>query len=105
MDWWSFGILVFELVSGYSPFKKIELEQRHLLLKKIVDGKVRFPPRFSKDLRNLLGGLLTKDMNWRREWADKMKGHPWFRRTMWDAVAARTLPPPLMPHGPGFVCA
>ena len=44
VDWWSFGVLIFEIVSGFSPFKKCGGDQRNLLLKRIVDGKVRVVP-------------------------------------------------------------
>lgn len=102
VDWWSFGILMFELVSGHSPFKNPlqEVDQRHLLLKKIVDGKVRYPKKFTKDLRHLLGGLLSKDPVLRCNVADSMRDHPWFTGMAWDAVTAKTIPPPLRPSLP-----
>ena len=44
MDWWAFGVLIFEMLAGYPPFND---EDRMELYKSIVSAKVSFPKSFS----------------------------------------------------------
>lgn len=61
MDWWSFGILVFEMAAGYSPFYAGNSDQM-VLLEKIVAGKYKCPSAFSSELKNLVQNILQADL-------------------------------------------
>ena len=39
VDWWAFGVLVYEMVAGFSPFYA---EQPIQIYEKVVAGKVRY---------------------------------------------------------------
>jgi len=56
VDFWSFGILVYEMISGINPFKndKSRVEK----LKQITDEDVEIYPGFSPEAKSLLTGLL-----------------------------------------------
>ena len=45
---------------GYSPFQTFK-DRRLVLIKKIVEGKVRYPESFSASFRKILGDLLRKN--------------------------------------------
>lgn len=58
MDWWSFGVLVFEMAAGYPPFYAKDPMK---LYEKIVSAKYVFPTNFSKQLKNLITNILQVD--------------------------------------------
>ena len=64
VDWWSLGIIIYELLIGVTPFFN---RNKNMLLEKITKSKVVFPDRkkykiaFSDELMDLVGQLLKKD--------------------------------------------
>ena len=57
-DWWSLGVLVFEMLSGSAPFRA---KNRSMLQKKILSEKVKMPPFLSTASHRLLTALLQRD--------------------------------------------
>lgn len=55
VDWWSFGVLLFEMMAGYPPFYDEEITCTY---KKILSAKYTFPSYFSAAARDLLRKLL-----------------------------------------------
>jgi protein kinase A len=60
-DWWSFGIFIYELAAGYSPFYSPNSDPM-VMFEKIVSGKYRMPQGFSLDLKNLVQNILQVDL-------------------------------------------
>lgn len=59
MDWWTLGILIYEMIVGIDPFND---DEPMLVYKNIVKGKIKFPPTFDKDAKSLVKHLLTADL-------------------------------------------
>lgn len=55
VDWWSFGVLLYEMAAGHPPFYAKDQMQ---IYEKIVAGRYRFPPHFSTDLKDIIRNLL-----------------------------------------------
>lgn len=55
MDWWAFGVLMFEMLAGYPPFYD---DDPMATYKKILGGKIEFPSHFSATVRDLIKKLL-----------------------------------------------
>ncbi|OQR84099.1 protein kinase [Achlya hypogyna] len=87
-DWWSFGIVFYEMLVGVSPFYH---ENERLMLQRIVSEDVRFPPDFPKDAKSLVEGLLNRDPK-ARFGVDAIKAHPYFREVNWTKLAQRQVP-------------
>lgn len=60
VDYWSFGIFIYEMLAGYTPFFANELMQ---IYEKITYGKFKFPTSFSQDARNLIKNILQTDLS------------------------------------------
>jgi serine/threonine protein kinase len=62
VDWWSYGIVLFEMLSGVTPFYD---QNANTMYRKVLNESVAFPDHFSKQARNLIRNLLHKDPNQR----------------------------------------
>ena len=64
VDWWSLGMLTYEMISGINPFKQMTSQgnrSRHEILKQITEHDVDILPGFSQKAASLLSGLLQRD--------------------------------------------
>ncbi|TLD11482.1 hypothetical protein E2P81_ATG10358 [Venturia nashicola] len=99
VDWWAFGILIYEFLVGQPPF----WDQNPMkIYEQIVEGKVRYPSAMGEDARDLIGGLCTVDVTKRlghtSGGASTIKAHPWFKNIDWDALYHRKMQGPIVPH-------
>lgn len=104
VDWWAFGVLLYEMTAGYPPFFS---EQPLQTYEKIVSGKVRYPSHMSSDLKDLLRNLLQVDITNRfgnmKNGIQDVKSHRWFQDPDWTAIYEKKVPAPFVPtcSGPG----
>ena len=98
VDFWSLGVLVFEMVCGWSPFYADDTQQMY---KNIAFGKVRFPKdALSTEGRNFVKGLLNRNPKHRlgaKRDADELKEHIFFADTDWNAMMNKMVVPPFKP--------
>ncbi|KAL0894507.1 hypothetical protein ABMA27_013090 [Loxostege sticticalis] len=98
VDWWSFGVLLYEMNAGYPPFYANEPMKTY---EKIVAGKYRCPSSFNADLRDLVRNVLQVDISKRfgvmKNGAMDYKNHKWFRGIEWEAILNCRAPPPFVP--------
>ena len=55
VDWWAFGVLLYEMMAGFPPFYDEEVTNTY---KKILHGRFSFPSHFSVSARDLIRKLL-----------------------------------------------
>ncbi|KAI9138445.1 kinase-like domain-containing protein [Paraphysoderma sedebokerense] len=98
VDWWSLGILLYEMTAGLPPFYS---ENVNVMYQKILHAEIQFPPVFSEHAKSLIIGLLTRDPSRRLgappHDAAAIKSHPFFANIQWDKLARKQIKPPFKP--------
>jgi len=99
VDWWTLGILIYEMIVGYPPFFD---DEPMGIYQKILGGKIIFPRFFDKNCKLLVKRLLTPDLSKRygnlKNGVDDIKAHKWFVGLVWEDLLAKKLPTPYTPH-------
>ncbi|CAH0697718.1 unnamed protein product [Spodoptera exigua] len=102
VDWWSVGVLTYELLTGASPFTvEGEKNTQQEITKRIVRCSYPVPPDVSPEVQDFIRKLLVKDPRRRlgggEHDAEELKRHPFFQNLDWEAVARREIPAPFVP--------
>ncbi|KAJ3033088.1 hypothetical protein HDV00_006732 [Rhizophlyctis rosea] len=97
VDWWTIGILLYEMLCGLPPFYD---ENTNEMYKKILTEELKFPDDVSPVAKDLLRQLLNRDANARlgANGADEIKRHPFFADINWGRLMARKYSPPFRPN-------
>uniref|UniRef100_A0A126WXD7 non-specific serine/threonine protein kinase n=1 Tax=Brachiomonas submarina TaxID=327064 RepID=A0A126WXD7_9CHLO len=98
VDWWSYGILIYELVYGTTPFRG---QRRDETFENVVKADLTFPnkPQVSPECQDLITQLLIKDPAKRlgtKTGAEEIKVHPFFKGINWALI--RNEAPPYIPR-------
>ena len=106
-DWWSFGILLYELLYGITPFFNMDKERMYDLIvtgaisfpKAITVGDKTIPAKVSEDSKNLILKLLEKDPGTRlgRKGLQEIKKHPFFGGINFDDLPKKKHKAPFKP--------
>lgn len=96
VDWWTFGVLLYELLYGKTPFKGYDNEET---LSNVVYQNLKFPdsPLVSFQAKELIRRLLVKDPESRlgsEKGAAEIKRHPFFEGLNWALIRC-AIPPEL----------
>ncbi|CAI9773699.1 unnamed protein product [Fraxinus pennsylvanica] len=88
-DWWSVGVILFELIVGIPPFNA---EHPQKIFDNILNRKIpwpQVPEEMSPEAHDLIDQLLTEDPNERlgARGAPEVKQHPFFRDINWYTLA------------------
>ncbi|QPC73691.1 hypothetical protein HYE68_004443 [Fusarium pseudograminearum] len=99
VDWWSLGILIYEMLCGYTPFWDSGSPMK--IYENILKGKVKYPAYVNADAQNLLERLITADLTKRLGnlygGPADVKNHPWFAEVTWDRLARKDIDAPYTP--------
>jgi len=101
VDYWAFGILLYEMEAGYSPFSDPQGMDQVVICKNIVNGRLTFPRNFNADLKDLVKRLLSREVSTRlgnlKGGVDDIRRHDWFRTFDFEALLKRNLKAPWVP--------
>merc|ERR1719394_1989828 len=100
VDWWTLGILIFELMSGHPPFESAYPMQ---IYSKVMKGinKVNFPPKCQGAVGDVIRALLKNEpserLPMRPGGVKNLKAHKWFENFSWDDMANLAVDQPYKP--------
>ena len=98
IDWWSVGVIFFEMLVGYAPFCSKETSE---VCNKILNWKkyLRIPSKtiISPEAEDLIAKLINNsNIRLGLNGAEEIKRHPFFRGLDWDNI--RNLKAPFIPE-------
>ena len=91
-DIYGIGAVLYELVSGTTPFYGNDLRT---LYNNIIKKKLLFPEFFSETLKDLLKKLLEKNPKKRIGIIEDIKKHNFFKEIEWNELEFKRIKPPL----------
>ncbi|GAA6033964.1 hypothetical protein JCM8097_000431 [Rhodosporidiobolus ruineniae] len=102
VDWWTLGVLVYEMLSGLPPFYE---EDHQKMYRRIVSEPLSFPRGnlIRPSAKDFLTSLLDKSPSTRlgRGGADEIRRHLWFHDIDWKRLERRGYTPPWLPEVEG----
>uniref|UniRef100_A0A3B3X1Y0 Protein kinase C n=1 Tax=Poecilia mexicana TaxID=48701 RepID=A0A3B3X1Y0_9TELE len=94
VDWWSFGVLLYEMLIGQSPFHGDDEDE---LFESIRVDTPHYPRWINKDAKDLLERLFERDPSRRLGIVGSLQSHSFFKSINWQALARREVEPPFKP--------
>ncbi|MCJ1333564.1 camp-dependent protein kinase catalytic subunit [Thelotrema lepadinum] len=99
VDWWSLGILIFEMLCGFTPFWDGGSPMK--IYENILKGRVKYPPYIHPDAQDLLQRLITADLTKRlgnlHGGSKDVMNHSWFSEVTWDRLLRKDIDAPYVP--------
>ena len=96
---WSLGILIFEMLCGFTPFWDGGSPMK--IYENILKGRVKYPLYIHPDAQDLLQRLITPDLTKRlgnlHGGSKDVMTHPWFAEVIWERLARRDIEAPYIP--------
>uniref|UniRef100_A0A8B9HQY9 Ribosomal protein S6 kinase a, polypeptide 3a n=1 Tax=Astyanax mexicanus TaxID=7994 RepID=A0A8B9HQY9_ASTMX len=97
-DWWSYGVLMFEMLTGMLPFQG---KDRKETMTMILKAKLGMPQFLSGEAQSLLRNLFKRNPGNRLgagpDGVEEIKRHPFFSTIDWNKLFRREMHPPFKP--------
>uniref|UniRef100_A0A287DD05 Ribosomal protein S6 kinase n=1 Tax=Ictidomys tridecemlineatus TaxID=43179 RepID=A0A287DD05_ICTTR len=97
-DWWSFGVLMFEMLTGSLPFQGKDRKETMAL---ILKAKLGMPQFLSSEAQSLLRALFKRNPCNRLgagiDGVEEIKRHPFFVTIDWNKLYRKEIKPPFKP--------
>ncbi|KAL6930402.1 cAMP-dependent protein kinase subunit [Hanseniaspora guilliermondii] len=100
VDWWSLGILIYEMLSGFTPFYDSNTLKTY---DNILNAPLKFPmsKSFSNEVIDLLTKLINRDLSQRlgnlQNGVEDIKSHVWFQEVNWHKMYKKNIETPYEP--------
>uniref|UniRef100_A0A8B9L0P3 Protein kinase C n=1 Tax=Astyanax mexicanus TaxID=7994 RepID=A0A8B9L0P3_ASTMX len=94
VDWWSFGVLVYEMLIGQSPFHGDDEDE---LFESIRMDTPHYPRWITVDTREMLERLFERDPSRRLGVVGNIRHQTFFKTVNWSALERREIEPPFKP--------
>lgn len=99
-DYWSLGVLMFELLTGTPPFTGTDPMKTYNIILKGIDA-IDFPRNITSRAKELIKKLCRDNsaerLGYQKGGIRDIQKHRWFEGFNWEGLRQRTLSPPIMP--------
>ncbi|XP_059618799.1 cGMP-dependent protein kinase, isozyme 2 forms cD4/T1/T3A/T3B isoform X2 [Phlebotomus argentipes] len=100
-DYWSLGVLMFELLTGTPPFTGSDPMRTYNIILKGIDA-IEFPRNITRNASALIKKLCRDNpaerLGYQRGGISEIQKHKWFDGFYWEGLRTRTLTPPIRPE-------
>ncbi|KAF8763948.1 cGMP-dependent protein kinase like protein [Argiope bruennichi] len=106
-DYWSLGVLMFELLTGTPPFTGPDPMKTYNIILKGIDA-IEFPRIISRNAQALIKRLCRDNpaerIGYQKGGIQELQKHKWFDGFYYDGLRTRTLVPPIIPQLVEVLC-
>uniref|UniRef100_A0A0A9W8T8 cGMP-dependent protein kinase n=1 Tax=Lygus hesperus TaxID=30085 RepID=A0A0A9W8T8_LYGHE len=99
-DYWSLGVLMFELLTGTPPFTGADPMKTYNIILKGIDA-IEFPRNITRNATVLIKKLCRDNpaerLGYQKGGISEIQKHKWFDGFNWEGLRTRTLTPPILP--------
>ncbi|EEB12543.1 cAMP-dependent protein kinase catalytic subunit, putative [Pediculus humanus corporis] len=99
-DYWSLGVLMFELLTGTPPFTGSDPMKTYNIILKGIDA-IEFPRNITRNATVLIKKLCRDNpverLGYQKGGISEIQKHKWFDGFNWEGLTTRTLTPPILP--------
>ncbi|KAL0274709.1 UNVERIFIED_CONTAM: hypothetical protein PYX00_002773 [Menopon gallinae] len=100
-DYWSLGVLMFELLTGTPPFTGTDPMKTYNIILKGIDA-IEFPRNITRNANALIKKLCRDNpaerLGYQKGGISEIQKHKWFDGFNWEGLINRTLTPPILPQ-------
>lgn len=98
VDWWAFGVFIYELNKGRPPFYSKTNSDAY---EKIIKCDYKIPEKFNPDLADICSKLIEIDVSKRlgclKGESTDVRDHKWFENIDWIGIYNQNHPAPFKP--------
>nr|CAD7433379.1 unnamed protein product [Timema monikensis] len=100
-DYWSLGVLMFELLTGTPPFTGADPMKTYNIILKGIDA-IEFPRNITRNATALIKKLCRDNpaerLGYQKGGISEIQKHKWFDGFNWEGLINHTLIPPIIPQ-------